>query len=1146
MAKVYETFEHDIKRKFDDVMTVEDSDSIKAIDIDEYVLTQNVEEIIGNFVAYFFDDEKEYPELRMKTQILQDTYRDKIGPGVWIRGFFGAGKSHLLKVIYTIFSKKEISYIDENGVQKELNVVDSICDKIRSSEIAELVKNIRPDEYMTFIFSANHIAKSGDTVVDCLPKEISRQLGLDYNEEKTYSAMDVAEFLKVTLKASGKKRMIIFIDEILDLLDNADKVRKFEGLVELLPDNIWMVVTSLEAKTKLLDTVSAERMIHRFGEEQILKPEEMVWIVKNRYLAKNDLASEIESRVSIDKMKYIFGTALYTATEDGKIEMPNVIASYPFYPFQLAYMKDMLKNESKGSARNMMKTIKSIMKRPEVYNQEVGYYVGTDLIYEELKSKRSIEDEYSDLISSLESDPVLDDKQNPIIDKTELLTVLKAIVLLSQVKAEGVKDTVILPFVYSDKIPNKDVLLNWLEILVRDNYVNNEGGLYTPITKKESDVWSRIKGITSITETAIREKAYEYIYDIYNASLKNGKHLIEGKINDTKKSIAFVLKKSDESSEFPNAYTCIPFESDIEAKKAEALAASNDREKIYIIPEKKYDGDALGKAIKFYLQMDEALEREGDFGIDAKLRIQIETKRDTAIAGKIESMISECFKNAVISYNGQENKDFAKEPSVRLTTECEKMLKKRYSMFFGKNLRDSVDKFIAKEILTSSIKMTSSYLKELDLIDAMGNVNTANRYYSEFLKAFPDNGFDRDGATVIDDFSKGKYGWELDTIKIMTALALRNSDIKISHEGKTFVIPDDAAELTGSKGPLTARKRDVFDACKLTRINISDESIRDAIKLLKTIDSNIAVNQKLKDVAENIRLLMSKLNGAKLDEYSSIVSKEMRDDVAYVKGLVSDILGRKDAEDTIIGFNSLIGSAGAVEKFRRVLFIVDNDNNISLSYKIVSLMESCNSVDKDKAIELGKLLIEGDNKQFDALKKSYIIAFNAAFDHYKSTYDGYVVEIKKMEEWGNISSVQQENVLKELVYVNVKGITISQDLINANGLGTLEKLKERQAILEASYAKAVTLLHVYNDENNATEDVPENPVTEDNQGETNEEPSKKTITRVTKSINDYMPKNKVINVDGEEGIIMLDSVFDEIKNKIITDLKDGKKITLQL
>lgn len=1149
MAKVFETFEHDIKRKFDDVMTVEDSDSIKAIDIEEYVLTQNVEEILGNFVAYFFDDEKEYPELRMKTQLLQNTYRDKIGPGVWIRGFFGAGKSHLLKVIYTIFSKKEISYIDENGTQKELNVIDSICSKIRSSEVTELVKNIHPEDYLTFIFSANHIAKSGDTVVDCLPKEISRQLNLEYDEDKTYSAMDVAEFLKATLKGSGKRRMLIFIDEILDLLDNADKVRKFEGLVELLPDNIWMVVTSLEAKTKLLDTVSAERMIHRFGEEQILKPEEMVWIVKNRYLAKNEKCSEIESIVNIDKMKYIFGTALYTATEDGKIEMPNVIASYPFYPFQLAYMKDMLKNESKGSARNMMKTIKSIMKRPEVYNQEVGYFVGTDLIYEELKSKRSIEDEYSDLIASLESDPVLDDKQNPIIDKSDLVTVLKAIVLLSQVKAEGVKDTVILPFVYSDRIPNKDALLNWLDILVRDNYVNNEGGLYTPITKKESDVWSRIKGITSITETAIREKAYEYIYSIYNASLKNGKHLVEGKINDTKKSIAFVLKKSDESSEFPNAYTCIPFESDIEAKRNEALAASNDREKIYIIPEKKYEGDALGKAIKFFLQMDEALEREGDFGIDAKLRIQIETKRDTAIAGKIENMINECFKNAVISYNGQDNKDFAKEPSARLTTECEKMLKKRYSMFFGKNLRDSVDKFIAKEILTSSVKMTSSYLKELDLIDASGNVNTANRYYSEFLKAFPDNGFDRDGVTVIDDFSKGKYGWELDTIKIMVALALRNSDIKISHEGKTFVIPDDASALTGSKGPLTARKRDVFDACKLTRINISDESIRDAIKLLKTIDNNIMVNQKLKDVAENVRNLMSKLKGAKLDIYSSIVSQGIKDDVSYVDGLASDILGRKDAEDTIVGFNSLVSDATIIDRFRRVLFIADNSSNISVSYKVVSLMETCNCKDKEQAIEAGRKFIEGDNKQFDALKKLYVLAFNQAFDHYKNTYNGYIEEIQKMYEWSNIDDSQKKKVLDELESIDVTGVVMSQDLINATGLGTLEKLREKQGRLQSSYAKAVTKLHVFNDENNTPKDdvpLPTPVEVADGTTETKEQPKSPAPVRVTRTIEEYMPKNRVINVDGEDGLTLLDSVFEEIKDQIKKDLKEGKKITLQL
>ena len=277
MKKVLDVFERDIKREFNDVTTVDRQ--ITALDIDEYVMTRNVESILGNFVAYFFDDPK-YPTLNMKCQLLQDKFRDKIGPGVWIRGFFGAGKSHMLKIMHALFSKETIDYIDENGISKKINITKAIQEKVISSDIAELIGNIKPSEYITFMFSANHITKSGDSIVDCLPKEISRQMGLSFDEDREFSAMDVSEFLKSTLVSSGKRRMIIFIDEILDVLDTPEKVRKFEGLIELLNNDIWFVVTSLEAKTKLLSTSTAERMIHRFGQEQILYPEEMIWIVK--------------------------------------------------------------------------------------------------------------------------------------------------------------------------------------------------------------------------------------------------------------------------------------------------------------------------------------------------------------------------------------------------------------------------------------------------------------------------------------------------------------------------------------------------------------------------------------------------------------------------------------------------------------------------------------------------------------------------------------------------------------------------------------------------------------------------------------------------------------------------------------------------
>lgn len=1130
MAKIYEVFEHDIKRKFDDVMTVEDSGSIKAIDINEYVLTQNVEDILGNFAAYFFDDQAESPKLREKSRLLQDTYRDRIGPGVWIRGFFGAGKSHLLKVIYTIFSKESIPYMDEHKQGRELKVIESICEKLRNPEIAELIWNIHPADYLTFIFSANHIAKSGDTVVDCLPKEISRQLGKAYDEDRTYSALDVADFLKKTLRESGKKRMLLFIDEILDLLDTPDKVRKFEGLVELLPGNIWMIVTSLEAKTTLLDTVSAERMIHRFGEEQILRPEEMVWIVKNRYLAKGGNYQGIEKVVSIEKMKYLFGGALFSETEDGKITLPNMVASYPFYPFQLAYMKEMLKNEFKGSARNMMKTVKSIVKRPEVYNQEVGYFVGTDLIYEELKSKRGIEDEYSDLIQALESSPVFDEKQNPVTDKAWLSITLKAVVLLSQIKPEGVKDSAILPFVYSeDRIPNREKLLDALEVLVRESYISAEGGLYKPITKKESDVWSRVKGITSITETAIREKARVYIYKIYEAVIRGQKHIVTGRINDTSKEIAFVLKKSDESTELPNIYACIPFADDIAVQKEISLSCSNDKEKLYIIPEKRYEGDSLYKAIKFYLQMDEALERETDFGIDKRMRNNIETKRDTEIAGKIENMISECFRYAVISYNGQDDKDFSERPPVRLASVCGKMLKRKYTMFFGKMLRDSVNIFIQKEILTNSLKMTSQYLKDLNLIDHSGQVNTTNRYYNEFIKALPGAGFEKDGSAVIDEFTKGKYGWELDTVKIMTALALRNNDVKIALEGRVFVIPDDALTLTGSKGPLNARKRDVFDACRLTRINISDEVIKSAVKHLKSIDSNIAVQMKLKEAASCIKELMNKLADAQIDEGSALVDSGLLSQIGVVKGVGADIGRRNDMEEIVTVFNELADQSDMIMKFRQTLYIVDNRSNIDTACRIAACLQNCRGADYEKAVEAGKKYVRMELLRFEDLKKIYMKAYQQMYHTYRNTFETLNRQIEDMEEWQSMTAEQKEQVIGTLVYTEVSSVVFTGNFVCANGLGTLEQLRDKQRLLEASYSEAVKKLHTFNDRNHMPSDPDPKPQN----------------ARITKKISDYTG-GRVINIDSDEKLAELEAAFEQIKENVRRELKAGKKITLQL
>lgn len=1148
MKKIYETFGRDIKREFNDVTTVDRK--ITALEIYEYVLTENVENIMGNFFAYFFDDDKLYPNLKMQTQLLQEKYRDKIGPGVWVRGFFGSGKSHFIKILNTMFTTEYLEYEDENKNKQKLNVIKTFQQQIRDSKLSELIGNINTNDYITFIFSANHITRPGDTILDCLPEAILRQNGkLDGFELKDkYSAIEVSEFLQNILKQSGKKRMIIFIDEILDVLDEADKVRKFEGLIELLDDRIWFVVTSLEAKTKLLNTQTAERMIHRFGQEQILYPEEMLKIVKHRYLDKKDEAtSYIGEKIKLDKFKYLFSQAYLANTDDGKIEMPNLVISYPFYPFQLAYLKELLKNETKGSVRNLMQTVKAIIKNPEVCNKDIGYFVDINLIFDELKNKRGIDDEYGDLIKSLEGNVIIDEKNN-YVNIQILVKILKAIVLLAQVRPEGSKASMILPLVYEENsIKDENILKDYIDILVKENYVNNEGGFYKPITKKESDVWSKIKGIKIITDSEIREALNKRIYELFNTQVKSSKNIIWGKINDFSKEVGFVLKKSDESIEYPNIFSCIPFDYEIEKLKENARNNANNKESIYIVPQKKYDGEALFNAMKFYLQMEEALGKELDFGIDQKLRVQIENKRDTTVGNDIEKMIEDCFKNSIIIYLGNENRDYNAPVIDRLNKEVEKMLKRKYSQFFGKILRESVDTFIKKEILAPTLKLTAQYLKDLDLVDINGNINTSNRYYNEFLKSFPQSGFGKDGNSIMDEFTKGKYGWHHDTIKILTALAYKNGDIKISQQGKYFNIPEDIDILVGSSGPFTSRERVKYDLYTFSRVNISDEDIRKAIINLKRLDPNLVIEIKLKDIADKIKKYFGENRKFALNQlinnYDAFINEELKNTILYIKNTINEFSSRDDAEEIVSLFNSKFNDDSILDNTKKVVSIIENIEKLEYIKKVYDMyLSDENSNSKIEIKDKGVKFINGDIKLYDEIMKDYTIKYQEAYKGYSKKYNETIKILKEIPEWSSLKDEQRIDILNSIQFKKIDAIILNGKL-KIQELGTLEDIKRLTKQLDNILITLIEKIHEYNDKNKIViKKEPETiyPASDFGNDKLYEKPQ-----RVKRKFKNYT-KEIVINIDSIEKLNELDAVYSKIKKQIEKELNEGKKITLEL
>ena len=84
--KIKELFEKDIFRPIETVIKADDRENI-ASEVAEYVITDEISKKIGNFF---------------------EAYCDYTGAnGVWISGFFGSGKSHLLKILSYVLENKE-------------------------------------------------------------------------------------------------------------------------------------------------------------------------------------------------------------------------------------------------------------------------------------------------------------------------------------------------------------------------------------------------------------------------------------------------------------------------------------------------------------------------------------------------------------------------------------------------------------------------------------------------------------------------------------------------------------------------------------------------------------------------------------------------------------------------------------------------------------------------------------------------------------------------------------------------------------------------------------------------------------------------------------------------------------------------------
>ena len=143
--EIRKMFEKPIDRDIRGVIKIGNEDEDRHQELDEYVVTNELQDHIGNFFSAY------------KKGVTSHT--DEVG--VWISGFFGSGKSHFLKIL---------SYLTENETVKGQKAIEYFDRKIKDPQIQanlQLAGDVSKDIILFDIDAKSESDAKNDRQCDC-------------------------------------------------------------------------------------------------------------------------------------------------------------------------------------------------------------------------------------------------------------------------------------------------------------------------------------------------------------------------------------------------------------------------------------------------------------------------------------------------------------------------------------------------------------------------------------------------------------------------------------------------------------------------------------------------------------------------------------------------------------------------------------------------------------------------------------------------------------------------------------------------------------------------------------------------------------------------------------------------------------------
>lgn len=565
-------FEKKVDRTIEGVIKADDDTSL-LLEVEEYVLTQEVEKRLENFL---------------------DAYKNYDGAnGVWISGFFGSGKSHLLKILALLL---------ENRIIDNTNVLELFLPKCRDNEIlrgdlkaavaipsksilfnidqkAEVISKTQIDallavfvkvfdEMCGYYGKQGYIAQferdlNGRDLYEPFQSAYREIAGQSWQKGREVTLLEGPNIAKAYAKATGEDetvglgiidkyrsdyklsiedfatqinnyieqqepnfRLNFFVDEVgqyiagnTKLMTNLQTVA--ESLATKCRGRAWVIVTAQEDMSKVIGEVGIKqandfsKIQDRFKNRMKLTSANVAEVIQKRLLLKNEQGVTILSDVyheQTNNFKTLFDFADGSQTYKNFKDRDDFIHSYPFIPYQFDLFKTAIENLSAHNAFEGKHSSVGERSMLGVF-QQVAIHIADHGIRELATFDLMFEGIRTALKAQIQSAVQMAERNLP---DDFAVRVLKALFLVKYVKSfkASVRNISILMldnFDHNISDLHKNVGTA-LDLLEQQTYIQRNGEFYEFLTDEEKDVEEEIKN-TDVENAEVNKELEKIVFD---------------------------------------------------------------------------------------------------------------------------------------------------------------------------------------------------------------------------------------------------------------------------------------------------------------------------------------------------------------------------------------------------------------------------------------------------------------------------------------------------------------------------------------------------------------------------------------------------------------------------------------------------------